>query len=107
MSDLASDNYITDFPSRMSDGRFMTDYSSNCSMNLGMQENMSSYNYRQMLIKNAEQIMKNMDTLNQQKYGCSSCNQTYVPDAEYVQKCDHTGCIIEKVSEEGIGIIRS
>ena len=46
------------FPTRMSDGRFLTNYNSSCVNNMLLSNGMNSYTYRQMLINNAEKIME-------------------------------------------------
>ena len=52
----AMDN-VKEFPARMSDGRFITNYNSSCVSNLLMSNGMNSYTYRQMLINNADKLM--------------------------------------------------
>ena len=101
---VASDNFVTDFPARMSDGRFMTDYSTNCDMNFNFKNNLSSWEYRALLTKNGSTIMDNTAQLNELKYGCESCKVNFTPDARYVQKCDIGGCEIVQQNPSGFGI---
>ena len=49
--DKVPDNFFKDFPARMSDGRFITDYTPNCQLNLEFQQNMTSWQYRSFLTK--------------------------------------------------------
>ena len=58
-----NDNFHTDFPARMSDGRFMTDYNTNCIINTLRKDKMSAWEYRTHLINNADQIMKEINEL--------------------------------------------
>ena len=102
--DKVSDNYFTDFPSRMSDGRFMTDYSPNCEMNLKMQNDLTSWQYRYMLMNDSNNIMNNSQVLNESMYGCQKCVSNEIPKARYVQKCDHTGCKLSETEKFGIGL---
>ena len=45
------DNVKSDFPARMSDGRFITDYTPNCQHNLAIQKDMTSWQYKTYLSK--------------------------------------------------------
>ena len=51
-----SDNVNSDFPARMSDGRFITDYSPICQYNLAIQKDMTSWQYKTYLTRYADQI---------------------------------------------------
>ena len=68
-----SDNFNNDFPARMSDGRFMTNYWPNCALNSSIQGEMSSYLYRQFLMNNASSLMTNMNKIHKAEYGCDTC----------------------------------
>ena len=61
--DKVTDNFFKDFPARMSDGRFITNYSPNCQQNLIYQNNMTSWQYRAYLTKMANQISQITPTL--------------------------------------------
>ena len=52
-----SDNYHEDFPARMSDGRFITNYHPNCEMNGEIQKNMTSWQYRTFLTRYTDNLM--------------------------------------------------
>lgn len=98
------DNYLKSFPARMSDGRFITDYTPNCDKNLLLKKKMSGWEYRNYLINNAEEIMnKEVEQVNQM-FGCLDCNNTVLLDSSVKQVCDQNGCNIEEVSKDGIGI---
>jgi hypothetical protein len=105
MTDLkVPDNFHADFPARMSDGRFMTDFNTNCILNTLRKEKMSAWEYRTHLINNAEQIMEEMNEKNEQLYGCQECHRTVLPAPNAKQVCTDTGCEIVKVEDGGIGL---
>ena len=79
----AMDN-VKDFPARMSDGRFLTNYNSSCVNNLIMSEGMNSYTYRQSLINNAEKIME--DTLaGYENFGKHGYYKMLIPKTKFQQ----------------------
>ena len=105
MNDLkVPDNFHADFPARMADGRFMTDFTSNCILNTLRKEKMSAWEYRTHLINNAEQIMQQLNEKNEQLYGCQECHRTVLPSPNAKQICTDTGCEIVKVEDSGIGL---
>ena len=57
-------NFFDDFPARMADGRFITDYSPNCDNNMKHKKELSGWEYRQYLTNNAETIMQEINELN-------------------------------------------
>ena len=57
--DRVSDNF-KDFPARMSDGRAFTDYKANCMMNKKISGETDSYEYRQKLITNADDLLNKL-----------------------------------------------
>ena len=95
---------VKEYPARMSDGRFLTNYNSSCLNNMVLSKNMNSYKYRQMLINNAETIMG--DTKNEylNRYSCNSCYKMLIPKTKYEQTCTGDSCSIKQVSDAGIGI---
>jgi len=99
-----TDNFHTDFPARMADGRFITDYSSNCIVNTLRKKEMSSWEYRTHLIQNAEEIMKEINQKNEELYGCKECHTTVLPSNKNKQVCNDGGCNIVEVNPDGIGI---
>lgn len=105
MADLkVPDNFHADFPARMSDGRFMTDFNTNCILNTLRKEKLSAWEYRTHLINNAEQIMNEINEKNEQIYGCQECHRTVLPAPNAKQVCTDSGCEIVKVEEGGIGL---
>ena len=65
----------------MSDGRHFTDYRPNCYVNNLLRYNnrtMSSYEYRNFLTQNAENLMKINNMYSSQKNSCGPCNATPV-----------------------------
>ena len=104
--DRVSDNFNNDFPARMSDGRFMTNYWPNCALNSSIQGEMNSYLYRQFLTNNASSLMENMNKINKAEYGCDTCfpEIKIIPQSRYVQECTEDGCTVKEVNPKGIGI---
>jgi hypothetical protein len=105
MADLkVPDNFHADFPARMSDGRFMTDFTTNCILNTLRKDKMSAWEYRTHLINNAEQIMNEINEKNEQLYGCQECHRTVLPAPNAKQVCTDSGCEIVKVEDGGVGL---
>jgi hypothetical protein len=101
-----SNNKYFDCPARMDDGRIFTDYRSSSSVNDMIRysnNTMSSYDYRQFLIHNAESIMDLNNKYTVDKVSCNSCNSITVP---FNTVCDinnqYSRCTIE--NKNGIGI---
>ena len=99
-----TDNFHNDFPARMSDGRFITDYTQNCMVNTLRKEKMSGWEYRTHLINNAEKIMEEINQKNEEMYGCKDCNTVVLPLNHSKQVCDEKGCEIVEVNTDEIGI---
>tara|TARA_B100001094_G_C17969467_1_gene689559 strand:+ start:80 stop:409 length:330 start_codon:yes stop_codon:yes gene_type:complete len=105
MSEQVTDNFHNDFPARMADGRFITDYTSNCIVNTLRKQKLSGWEYRTHLINNAEKIMEEINQKNNELYGCKECNTTITfPENRAKQVCDDAGCTIVEVNPEGVGI---
>ena len=98
-----SDNYHKDFPARMSDGRFITDYSPNCQMNGIIQQGMTSWQYKTFLSKYSDKIMGETNTMNDKLYGCNGCKVVSIP-TQSKQMCSPSGCKINIVNNNGLGI---
>ena len=100
-----TDNYHKDFPARMSDGRFITDYYPNCSMNLSAQKNMSSWQYKMFLTSNANNVINTINDYNHKRYGCDNCNDPSIPlQNKYLQECSNYACHISEAHKEGLGL---
>ena len=77
-----SNNKYFDCPARMDDGRAFTDYrpSSTVDDMIRYSNNvMSSYDYRQFLMNNANNIMDVNNNYTKEKVGCDSCNFKEIP----------------------------
>tara|TARA_Y100000817_G_scaffold186194_1_gene145500 strand:- start:1868 stop:2200 length:333 start_codon:yes stop_codon:yes gene_type:complete len=99
-----ADNFFDDFPARMADGRFITDYSPNCDNNMKHKKEMNGWEYRQYLTNNAETIMKEINELNDKLYGCKECHTTMLPSNKANQVCTDENCVVEEVDPNGLGI---
>tara|TARA_Y100001936_G_C15994633_1_gene624344 strand:+ start:920 stop:1234 length:315 start_codon:yes stop_codon:yes gene_type:complete len=99
----ASDNNKKQFPARMSDGRFITNFNSSCVTNQLLSDGENSYTYRQKLINHAEEIMEQTNKYYEENLNCESCYKMLIPKVKYHQDCDGDYCTIKKVSD-GIGI---
>ena len=105
-----SDNRHFSCPSRMSDGRHFTDYRPQCTLNnqiRAQNNNLSSYDYRMHLTKNAEKIMagnrQNADAQNR----CGPCVEPYykgtmLPE-KYIVNCDGEKCTTTLNDPNGLG----
>ena len=60
-----TDNFHPDFPARMSDGRFITNYLPNCQLNLMYQQDKTSWQYRAYLTRMSDKILSHENTLNE------------------------------------------
>ena len=102
------DNVVNDFPARMADGRFITNYYPNCEINSGIQGNMSSWQYRNLLTKDSNRVINMMNEFNKQYYGRGSTSGGLqgVFEPRYVQMCDINGCAIKEVNPQGFGIVQ-
>ena len=100
-----TDNMKTSFPSRMSDGRFINNYKSNCMMNAGFQKDMSSWQYKMHLMNNTEKVFDIMNEFNESLFGNDSNLTTPIPEHRYENHCDGKKCDIKEVNPEGFGIV--
>jgi|TARA_Y100000389_G_C17396476_1_gene482836 hypothetical protein len=104
-----SDNVLQDFPARMSDGRFITDYYPNCEMNAGISNNMSSWQYRLLLSKQSNNVINKMNMFYNTNFGRGSTSGGLdnVFKHRYEQKCNIHGCAIKEVDPTGFGIVQN
>jgi hypothetical protein len=98
-----SDNYHEDFPARMSDGRFITNYHPNCEMNGEIQQNMTSWQYRTFLTRYTDNLMDQTNQINNKLYGCDTCDKVSLPNKSK-QLCTPNGCQINVVNKDGLGL---
>lgn len=103
--DKVSNNKYFDCPARMDDGRQFTDYRSSDYVNNVIRMSsgtMSSYDYRQYLIHNADKIMQENRSHAKEKNNCSPCNSQPVP---FLRECNstlvNTECNV--LNKDGIG----
>lgn len=99
------DNNYHYLNARMSDGRFITNYSPNCELNRKLQGNMSSFQYRTYLTNYTDKLLNTMDQNIKQKYGCQECQGNLPVLPKYEQNCFENGyCEINTINENGIGL---
>ena len=102
-------------PSRMADGRQFTDYRPQCILEHEMSKKFSktpsSYDRRQFMIHNAEDIMAQNRATAMKQFNCFvNCKEPYgvgtmLPE-KYTQTCDKDGCKIKLTNPNGLGIGR-
>ena len=98
-------NKYPNCPALMNDGRLFTDYRSHDYVNNIYRMSsgtVSSYDYRQYLINNANDIMKNNREHAQQMSNCSPCTAQPVP---FLRECDSnlTSTECKMLNPNGIG----
>ena len=108
-TDNLPDNFYTQYFGRMSDGRFMTNYLTNCRMNSliskNKDSNMTSWQYKQFLINNTDDILNTVQNVNSLIYGCNNCTPVVKSTlSKYIQKCNQDSCEISLNNKDGLGI---
>jgi hypothetical protein len=103
MNNIATDNF-KNFPARMADGRAFTDYGPSCLKNKKLSDKKDSYEYRQNLINNTNNILIEQKKILENNYSCDNCNKSIIPSEMFVQSCSKGYCYIDKISRDGIGI---
>ena len=98
-----SDNFILEFPARMSDGRQFTDYKSNGFLNLHEEELNTTLEYRMYLQNNAEKIMDNNYNIVASINDCSDCPGYEIVDTKSLLTCNKETCIEELKNNSGMG----
>ena len=91
MNQKVTDNFFVDFPARMSDGRQFTDYRPNCLMNKSKVP-LNSHEYKQMLIHNADEILKNVDIIYDTLMGCDKCSDYNIVPPNLILNCNKDTC---------------
>ena len=98
-----------DFPSRMSDGRQLSDYRSSCLYNLPEQD-MTTYQYRLFLKHNANDIMNNYTTINDfisnpewNNNKCKTCSDYQISSSYLPLTCSGNECITSIDKDAGVG----
>lgn len=104
-----SNNKQYNCPPRMADGRHFTDYRPRCMINYNFPDDkpLNSYEYRQYLIHNAEQLMKENQSEAYKRNMCGPCVEPYdigtmLPEQNMV-KCDANTCKLFSNDQNGIG----
>ncbi len=98
-----SDNFVLNFPARMSDGRQFTDYKSNGFLNLHEQEVNTTLEYRLHLQNNAETIMDNNYNIVASVNDCSDCPGYQIVDTKSLLTCSKESCVQKLQNESGLG----
>jgi hypothetical protein len=99
-----TDNFFKDFPARMADGRFITNYLPNCQQNLAYQGGMTSWQYRAYLTKMADEIRDFEFSINKELYGCKDCHKDKGIGHRFDQLCNENGCHFKEINPDGLGV---
>jgi len=95
-----SNNKYLDCPALMSDGRMFTDYRASCFRNdmLKIQNKITnSYDYRQFLINNGENIIHNIRKYNMDRLSCRPCDAAPINCNEVCKVSpDSVNCMLSK-----------
>ena len=97
------DNFVLNFPARMSDGRQFTDYKSNGFLNIHEEEVKTTLEYRLYLQKNAENIMDNNYNIVASINDCSNCPGYQIVNTKSLLTCSKESCIQELKDDSGLG----
>tara|TARA_B110000967_G_scaffold205247_1_gene249383 strand:- start:1179 stop:1502 length:324 start_codon:yes stop_codon:yes gene_type:complete len=98
-----TDNVELDFPARMSDGRGFTDYRQNCTLNNSLAKNMGSWEYRNYLTTNAEQIHGQFMSTLELDYKCTKCTDNTVLPVKTILNCSTESCTYQLNDSNGLG----
>lgn len=98
-----SDNVELDFPARMNDGRMFTDYRQNCILNNSISKKMGSWEYRNYLINNAEQIHNSFMNNLEASVKCTKCSDNTVLPVKTVINCSPESCTYQMNDPNGLG----
>ena len=98
-----------DFPSKMNDGRQLSDYRSSCLYNLP-EQNMTTYQYRLFLKHNTDSIINNYNNINSfisnpewNPDKCTSCSDGMIASAYLPVSCEGDKCITDINKTAGVG----
>ena len=108
-----SNNKFLNCAPRMNDGRNFTDYRPRCIANftnLPSSVANNSYEYRQYMIKNADQIMKNNRLMSYEANRCGPCvnpyNEGTMMPEQTIQHCNKNNCTFAVNDVNGVGLGR-
>ena len=103
MDNKVTDNVELDFPARMSDGRIFTDYQQNCLLNNGLAQGKGSWEYRNYLTTNGEDIRKQFIQKQESLTACTKCSDNTVLPVKTILNCTPTGCNYKMNDPNGLG----
>lgn len=98
-----TDNVELDFPARMADGRMFTDYRQNCILNNNLAQGKGSWEYRDYLMNNSEQIRQFFIQQQEQLTACNKCSDNTVLPVKTILNCTPTGCNYKMNDPNGVG----
>ena len=98
-----TDNVELDFPARMADARMFTDYRQNCITNNNISKNMSSWEYRNYLTNNADQLRQQFIQNQESITACTKCSDNTVLPVKTILNCSSTGCNYQMNDPNGLG----
>jgi hypothetical protein len=103
------ERFRLDFPTRMNDGRQLTDYRSSCLYNLAEQD-MTTYQYRLFLKHNSDKIAQNYSTINNyisnpgwEDTNCKTCSDYSISSSYLPLTCDGNDCLSQIDKSAGVG----
>ena len=99
-----TDNVELDFPARMSDGRQFTDYRQNCLLNNTLSQGKGSWEYRNYLMNNSNQIRQAFIQKQEATTACTKCSDNTVLPVKTIINCTPTGCDYQMNDPNGLGI---
>ena len=98
-----SDNVELDFPARMSDGRMFTDYRQNCILNNNLSKGKGSWEYRNYLIENSNQLIQGFIKDQELLTACTKCSDNTVLPVKTIMNCNAIGCNYHLNDLNGLG----
>ena len=98
-----TDNVELDFPARMADGRMFTDYRQNCLLNNNLSKGMGSWEFRNYLTGNGEQIRQQFIQKQESITACTKCSDNTVLPVKTILNCTPEGCTYQMNDPNGLG----
>ena len=99
-----TDNVELDFPARMSDGRQFTDYRQNCIINNNISNGMGSWEYRNYLTNNSNELRQRLLQSQEDIMACNKCSDNTVLPVKTIINCSATGCNYQMNDPNGLGL---
>jgi len=103
MNMKVTDNVELDFPARMADGRMFTDYRQNCILNNNLSEGKGSWEYRNHLTTNGEQLRQSFIKKQEELTICTTCSDNTVLPVKTILNCNSEGCNYQMNDPSGLG----